>query len=107
MTNDSELQLTYEIAVCGQSSGDDEDKQQLLLDFFRSRCAIALESFSSSFVAGKHRGGGGNFFDRDEKLVADELVSIGNKLIFISTIGFSYYFEPLLVNQTYEKKERE
>lgn len=69
------------MAVCGQSSGDDVDKQQLLLDFFRSRCAMELESFSSSFVAGKHRGGGGNFFDRDGKLVIGEFVSIRSRLI--------------------------
>lgn len=112
MTNDSELQLTYEIAVCGQSSGDDEDKQQLLLDFFLSRCAIALESFSSSFVAGKHRGGGGNFFDRDEKLVVDEFVSIRNRLIWIQRFFFFFLLlwtticrQPVLTEKEREKEK--
>ena len=76
IVNIDEFELTYETVVCEHSSDDDEDKQQLLFDFFRSRCEIELESFSSSFVAGKHNGGGGNFFDRDEKLVVGEFVSI-------------------------------
>jgi len=38
-----------------------------------------LEILSSSiviFVAGKHNGGGGNFFNRDKKFVDEEFVSI-------------------------------
>jgi hypothetical protein len=38
-----------------------------------------LEILSSSvviFVAGKHNGGGGNFFDRDKKFADEEFVSI-------------------------------
>jgi len=74
------------MGICGQSS-DDEDKQQLFVDFFLSRCELELEILSSSvvvFVAGKHNGGGGNFFDRNKKFADEEFASIWiNNPIFV------------------------
>ncbi len=86
--------ITYEIDWCEQSSVDD-DKQQLFADRFRSRCRFEFEIFSSSivvFVAGKHKGGGGSFFDRNKQFVVGELVSISivatQRLVF-----FNHYYQ--------------
>lgn len=92
---------------CGQSSDDDDDKQQLLLDFFLSRWAIDWESFSSSFVAGKHKGGGGNFFDRDEKFAVDKLDSIWNELMFKFDGVFFLLFSTTTSQPDLREKERE
>ncbi len=86
------FQLTYEIDSCKQSSdGDDDDKQQLFADFFLSCCGLEFKIFSSSvvvFVAGKHNGGGGNFFDRDKQFFVEEFVSIRSNLIVFTRFLF-------------------
>jgi len=63
--------LTYGICSCGHSL-DDEDKQQLFVVVVF--CSLEVENFSSSvvvFVAGRHKGGGGNFFERVIEFVGE------------------------------------
>jgi hypothetical protein len=94
--------LTKGIFSCGHSL-DDEDKQQLFVDCFCSYCWWEVEGFSSSVVvlaAGRHRGGGGNFFGRVIKLVDEKFDLNWSRSIFLILLIFFFWL-------SWKKKKKE